>query len=209
MAAFALGLAMVETSAFAQAGVDGAGAQWDLRDLYPSDAAWDGARKAILAELPGLSKYKGRLGSSAATLDAALSARSDLQRRVARVVTYASLSGDADVRAPAGQERQAQAADLSAALNEASAWMNPEILQVGQPRVAAFIAENPDLRYRFDFMLADILRQKDHTLSAEGEALMAGAADPLGAFEGIRGQLVASDIPWPTTNTATYHSPDR
>ena len=35
---------------------------------------------------------------------------------------------------------------------------------------------------------------------------MAGAADPLAAFEGIRGQLVASDIPWPTVTLSTGES---
>src|SRR3546814_1926898 len=55
-------------------------AQWDLTDLYPSDAAWDEARKQALAALPGMKKYQGTLGTSADALVRALVAQSDLGR---------------------------------------------------------------------------------------------------------------------------------
>ncbi|MCS6515111.1 hypothetical protein, partial [Burkholderia thailandensis] len=40
-------------------------AQWDLSEIYPDDAAWDAARKGVLAKIPGLASYKGKLGTSA------------------------------------------------------------------------------------------------------------------------------------------------
>src|SRR3546814_6798396 len=60
-------------------------AQWDLTDLYPSDAAWDEARKQALAALPGMKKYQGTLGTSADALVRALVAQSDLGRTIARI----------------------------------------------------------------------------------------------------------------------------
>ena len=47
---------------------------WDLSDIYPSDAAWEGERQAVLKLLPSLEAWKGKLGSSAATLKSALDA---------------------------------------------------------------------------------------------------------------------------------------
>ena len=65
----------------------GKGVAWDLTEIYPNDAAWDQARKSALAALPGIAKYKGRLGESAATLAEALVLQSDLGRTIARVYT--------------------------------------------------------------------------------------------------------------------------
>ena len=59
----------------------GSGAAWDLRDIYPTDAAWEADRKAIQAQIPSLLQYKGKLGQGAAELKAALQAQSDLSKR--------------------------------------------------------------------------------------------------------------------------------
>jgi len=173
-------------------------AAWDLTDLYPDLVAWDAARKSALAALPGLAKYKGTLGKSADQLAAALVAQSDLSRTISRIYVYISLKSDEDVRVSANQERQAQAVDLYTAFGEATSWIAPELLAVGQPVIDRYIAGNAVLKKRFDFYLANILRQKEHTLSPEGETLLAGTSAPFSGPEDIRSQLVASDIPWPT-----------
>ncbi len=179
------------------------GAMWDLTDLYPNDAAWDDARRKTLADVPSLTKFKGKLGESADTLAAFLVAQSDIGRAASRIYTYASLNADADLRVSANQERQAQAIDLFTALGEATAWATPEILSIGKAKIDSFVAANDTLKKRFDFALADTLRQAEHTLSPEGEMLLAGVGSPLSGPSDIREQLVASDIPWPTVTLST------
>jgi oligoendopeptidase F len=184
--------------AWAQDAAAPATAIWDLSEIYPNDVAWDEARKSALAAIPGLAKYKGRLGESAAVLAEALVLQSDLGRTAGRIYTYISLKGDEDVRVAANQEKLAQARDLFTALGEATAWFSPELLALGMAKVDGFVAANATLKTRFDFYLDDIVRQAEHTLSAEGEALLAGAGSPLAAPGEISGQLRSSDIPWPT-----------
>src|SRR3546814_17817004 len=106
-------------------------AQWDLTDLYPSDAAWDEARKQALAALPGMKKYQGTLGTSADALVRALVAQSDLGRTIARIYVYISLKADADLRVAATQEKQAQAIDLYTPFGQAVLWVAPETLSRG------------------------------------------------------------------------------
>jgi oligoendopeptidase F len=183
------------------AGADGAA--WDLGDLYADDAAWDVARKDVLAKIPGLLKYKGTLGSSADALAAALVAQSDLGRVAGRVYTYISLKADADLRIAANQEKQAQASDMFTALSEATSWIAPELLTLGKAKIQGFVTTNQVLKTRFDFYLADILRQEEHTLSPEGEVLLAGTSAPFQGARDVREQLVASDIPWPTITLST------
>ncbi len=185
-------------AAVVQAAPGGQQAVWDLTDLYPDWAAWDAARKGVLAALPRLKAYKGHLGDSAEAMAKALADISDVQKTDARIYVYAELAGDADLRNSQNQARRGQAQDMDAALGEATSWVAPEVLALGKDKVESFIAANPVLRKRFYFELRDILRTAAHTLGARGEALLAAAAAPLEGPENIRGQIVSADIPWPT-----------
>jgi oligoendopeptidase F len=198
----ALGLAAsLPAAARAEPGI-GAGAQWDLSDIYADEAAWDAARKRALAALPGLARYKGTLGQDAARLRAALTAISDLGREIYRIYTYAFLKRDEDLRVSANGEKFAQAVDLLTALGEATAWQSPEILTVGKARIEGFLAQDKGLD-RFRFQLENTLRQADHVLSPEGEALLASASAALSGPREIRDQLNSADIPWPTVTLST------
>src|SRR4051794_7886336 len=190
--------AATPTKVLAQA-AEGASATaaWDLRDLFPTDAAWEAERLAILKDVPALKTYQGKLGESAATLKAALQAQSDINRRTSRLYTYASLKADEDRRVAANQERKSQAQDVGTAFGEATAWSNPEIVALGADRVNGLIAADPGLG-KFAFGLHDILRQAQHTLSPDEEQLLASAGTPLEGPQDIRDQLAASDIPRPT-----------
>ena len=179
------------------------GAAWDLTDLYADDAAWDAARRKLLAAIPSLTAYRGTLRQSADRLAAALALQSDLGRTAGRIYTYASLKADADLRIAADQERQAQARDMYVALGEASSWMAPELLTLGKAKIDGFVASNDVLRQRFDFALADVVRQAEHTLTPEGETLLASSGAPMAGFREVREQLVASGIPWPTITLST------
>ena len=77
--------AMAATPAFAQSG--DVPTTWDLTELYPTDAAWTAERQAILAALPTIARYKGRLGESPAVLREALETISNLNRRYQRLAT--------------------------------------------------------------------------------------------------------------------------
>src|SRR3954464_6736972 len=182
---------------FAQtAAAASAGAAWDLRDIFPTDAAWEAERQSILAAIRSLKTYQGKLGDGA-SLKAALQAGSDLNKRTSRLYSYASLKADEDRRVAANQERKQQAQDVFTALGEATAWSNPEIVALGPDRINALIAGDPGLN-KFAFGLHDTLRQAQHTLSPDGEQLLASAGTPLAGPQDIRDQLAASDIPRPT-----------
>jgi oligoendopeptidase F len=199
LAAAAVASLALSLPAWAQSAAgNGAGAAWDLTELYPSDAAWDAARKQTLSALSGLAKFKGKLGESADVLAQALSLQSDLGRTIGRIYVYANSKADEDVRIAANQEKTSQAVDLYTAFGEASSWIAPELLTLGKAKIDGFIAANATLKSRFDFYLANIERRAPHTLTPEGESLLASASAPLAAPGDISSQLRSSDIPWPT-----------
>ena len=115
-------LAVTSTSALAAAPSGAAPpATWDLSELYPNAAAWSAEREAVLKLLPQITAFKGRLGTDAATLKAALQAASDAQRRNQRLSLYAGLIADSDTAVAAAQERRQLAIALWGQFGEATA----------------------------------------------------------------------------------------
>jgi oligoendopeptidase F len=196
ISAAALGTLALATGANA-AEIAAATAAWDLTDLYPTDAAWEAERAAIAARLPEITAFKGRLGEGAGTLRQVLQLQSDIGLKLYRVYVYASLKGDEDLRNAPNQERRQKATDLATAFGEAGSWMSPELIALGAAKVESYLAGDPGLA-KFRFQLMDIVRQAPHTLSPEGESLLASSQTPLSGPGDIRVQLVSSDIPRPT-----------
>jgi oligoendopeptidase F len=190
--------AIAGVPAIALAETASASAAWDLTDLYPSDAAWETERQALLKAIPRLEAQKGTLGRSAASMREALVAQSDINKRASRLYVYASLKADEDRRVAPNQERKSQAQDVFTALGEATAWTNPEVVSIGAKKVNTFIAADPVLKKRFAFGLRDTLRLAPHILSPSEEQLLASAGTPLAGPNDIRDQLASSDIPRPT-----------
>lgn len=171
-------------------------ATWDLRDLFPDQQSWNSERERLLGEFERIAAYKGTLGDSSTALYDALRFVSDIYRQTLRVYTYASLNADEDLRDTAAQERNQLAEALYARLAEATAWMNPEIIAVGDSRIREFIAENPDLA-PFQHQLDDTLRRAAHTLGAEAEQTLSFFTQPFDAPSAIYSILANSDIPFP------------
>ena len=42
--------------------------KWNLNDIYPGDEAWRKSKEELIAELPAIEKYRGKLSSSSQSL---------------------------------------------------------------------------------------------------------------------------------------------
>ena len=172
-----------------------AAAVWDLTDIYPSQEAWDQARNEVLAGLEAIHHQRGTLGDSADSLYQALALISDTRRKAMRVFTYASLKADENLRDTTAQEQRQLAETMYARLIEATSWVQPEILEVGEETIESYIREDERLQ-RFAFDLDNSLRNAPHTLGEEAEATLAYFSQTFGAPENIYSMVANSDIPW-------------
>ena len=172
-----------------------AGPTWDLRDLYPTPEAWAAALRSARERVQTLDTLKGTLGSSAAAMRTALVTVSDLRREAERLTIYANLVADEDKRVAPAQQRRAQGQELEANLAERTAWVAPEVLALGEPKVRAFLDEDEELRRRFGFSLDNTLRRAAHTLGAEAEAVLAASSLLLAQPENVFGQLSDAELP--------------
>ena len=147
---------------------------WKLSDLFPNDDAWRTEFSRLHETMAQLSSYKGHLGESAQTLLAFLRLQDQMEVDGDRLLSYAFRKTDEDTRAPAYQEMSAQAHNFVVELEQALSFETPELLAIDEERLASFYQSAPELEH-YRLLLTRIRRKKEHTLSAEGEELLASA----------------------------------
>lgn len=174
---------------------------WDLTDLYETPDAWEAAFTDIEGQIEGLARFEGTLGNSASDMADAFRTVSDTAKEAVRLYTYANLKFDENQRDSEAQERQQRAQNLFQKFGEATSWMDPEVLVIGEDKVMASLGEEPRLE-PFRFSLEDTLRQAPHTLDAAGEALLAQAGLALSQPNQIYSLFANASIPWPTITLA-------
>jgi len=170
---------------------------WDLTELYPSVEAWEEARIGVMAKFEEIEARRGTLGDSAESLYEALALISDTSREAARVSTYSNLNADEDLRDNDTQERRQLSQVMYARLGEATAWVQPEVLRVGEEVINSYIHDDKRLE-RFAFGLEDSLRNAPHTLGDEAEETLSYFSQAFGSPNAIYSMVANSDIPWPT-----------
>lgn len=174
---------------------------WDLTDLYATPEAWEASYTETQAKIAELPSFQGTLGNSAADMAKAFRTFSDTAKEAVRLSTYANLKFDENQRDADAQERQGRARNLFQNFGEATSWMSPEILSIGEEKVRGFLDTEPALE-PFRHNIEDTLRQAPHTLDASGEALMAQAGLALSQANQIYSLYANASIPWPSVTLA-------
>ncbi len=172
---------------------------WDLTEMYPDHADFLEVREAVGERIPAIEGCRGTLGTSAERMAQCLDLASDLRREYVKLVIYASLSSDLNLRDAPGQQLKSETQRVGVDLRTASSWIDPEIVALGPETIEAFLAKEPRLQPHA-FNLRETLRQAEHTLESEQEALLSRAGLFSGKFSDIFRQLTVSDMPYPTVD---------
>ncbi|MFV3074219.1 oligoendopeptidase F [Niveispirillum fermenti] len=174
---------------------------WDLTPLFKDRAAWDAERQSVADAIPRLLALRGTLGNDAASLRAGLDQISAVRLRFYRLAVYMSTQFSTDARDNAAQEGSSVIRQLGADIGAATAWLDPEIQDIGDDKIEAFIRLDKGLQ-KHAFALRDALRNKPHTLTRDTEAALA-AVGPAMYGAGTTFQLLtSSDIDWPSITLA-------
>jgi oligoendopeptidase F len=178
---------------------------WDLEALFKNDAAWERAFKDIDAAIPKLADYRGKLGASAKSLLAFQTLSDEWLPRLRHVINYAALHADQDTTQQRYAEMYGRALGLASRVNEALAYVSPEMLALPDKTLAAFMKDEGGLRpyaQAFD----NLKRMRAHVLSDEIEGVLAAAQMALGAPERAHGMLVDADMSYAPAKTAAGKS---
>jgi oligoendopeptidase F len=171
--------------------------RWNLAEIYADTAAWDKDAVKVEAQLKDFAKCRGHLGDSAARLKACLDLQGDLGKRFARLSTYADELLAEDTGSSPSLELSQRAQVLNSKIDEATAFLRPEILKLGAAKVKALLAQEKTLAiYRQP--LDDVLRGAPHTLDSRGEEIVATLGLATNAAYSTYQILSSADLPWPT-----------
>src|SRR5215217_6284191 len=143
MAALAIVLSAACGSIFA---ADALPNRWRLMDLFPSITAWQAEAQQIEARAGELAACRGHLGDSARRLADCLDLNATLTERMERLSAFAALLSDEDTGLSAPLELRQRAELLSSRLDEANAFLRPELIALGRPAIDRLSAEEPALR---------------------------------------------------------------
>src|SRR5512141_921743 len=170
--------------------------KWNLADMYPSDDAWEKDFTYLKNNLSRMESFKGQLASSPEVLYKALKLRDSLGLMSDNLVVYAGLKLDEDNRQSKYQELADRISTLNATLNNASAYIEPEILGMDQAKLDSYVA-SPVLK-EYAFYLQTQIHARDHILSDKEEALLASGAPVFGAPSRIFNMINDADINYGT-----------
>ncbi|MCB9684803.1 MAG: oligoendopeptidase F family protein [Alphaproteobacteria bacterium] len=170
---------------------------WHLQDIYPSIEAFDAARAEVDGALPSLAECRGQLGKDASTMLRCLKRSSEISAELGRLSSFTSNHVSADTRDDAWQARSGAVNALYTKYGEATAWMAPEIVALGQEKVEAFLAAEPALR-DWDYPLHRTIRQGEHVLSPGEERVLALSHGVTGSPSEAYVTFANAELPWPT-----------
>lgn len=169
---------------------------WDLATIFPDLAAWDAGLAEVDGKVEATLAFQGRLGESAATLAGAFETASDLQHLVQRLFVYSRLSYDTDTTDAEAQRRQDLATGAAIRSNQSLAWFDPELLEIPEETLAAYLAE-PVLE-PWLHTIDNVTRNRPYIRSAEVEVLLASASEVTRTAREAFGALDNSDISFGT-----------
>ena len=150
--------------------------KWDLSSMFPSDEAFEAGLEELKAYCPKLLAFKGKIATSAQALLEFLQLEDQMNLLLYKIINYAERKSDEDTRVAKYQAYVANATSAYTQVGEATSWFAAELLAIPAESVEKFYAEVPALEF-YRRKLNKILNQREHTLSAEEEALLARAEE--------------------------------
>lgn len=170
--------------------------KWKLEDLFASDDLWEKEYDETMALAEEISSFQGTLGENAKTLLSYLKKADELQYDLVRVYVYANERCHQDTAVSKYQGYAAKADHLQVKAGSACAFADPEILQIQEAKWKEFYESEPELMH-YKRVIDEILRAKPHTLSKEGERLLADVGELAVAPDNIFSMFNNADLKFP------------
>ncbi len=169
---------------------------WDLSKIYASDELWEADYRRLEAMIPGFAALEGTLGEDGESMLHVFQLQDEAGKLLEQLYYYASMRRDEDSANTESQARADRAASIIARLNSATAFIDPEILELPEQRIDEFMQQVEPLRV-YRHVLSELRRQQAHVRSPEIEALLASAREVTRSPEAIYDILSDADLKFP------------
>lgn len=169
---------------------------WCLEDMFESDDFWEEEFGRLQRMIFQYEDFEGTLGESADSLLEYLKFNDETNLLMERLYVYANMRYHQDMANSMYQEFAARAQKLMVEISGASAFAEPEILEITTEKINIFFNENPELE-TYKRYISEILRGKNHTLDKKTETILAKSRQMANAAENIFSMYNGADIKFP------------
>jgi oligoendopeptidase F len=166
--------------------------KWDLTHLFVDVGKWQEDFAWLQRTYPKLQDWKGKVGESARTLLEILEFDKAIELKLERVYHYTSLQLAENSANNEYLGRIGQVQNLLTNINEAGAFVVPEILAIEDEKFSQFIIDPALADWRIK--LRKIRRLKPHILSEPEERLLALGGVALSGYDDAFSQLTDVDM---------------
>lgn len=172
--------------------------QWNLADIYASEADFERDYQAAADALPKLSHYEGTL-QRAANVAKLFALNERIARKLEKLSLYAHLKQDLNMEDETAAQLKAKVETLISEYAAKTAFIEPELLSLSEQTLAKLQKSKPLQPYRYYFQ--ELREQKKHTLSKREEQLLAKLSPIMSDPENIYNNAVRGDYEPPSIRT--------
>ncbi|EXJ22886.1 Oligoendopeptidase F [Alkalibacterium sp. AK22] len=169
---------------------------WDLTTIYASDEKWEEDFERLKQDAADVTRFKGRLNEGARIFQEALEAVLGLSRKISSLYVYAHLKNDQDTGNSTYQAMNDKARYMIAQAQEATSWFEPEVIELSESVLKSYFNHNKELEI-YRHYIEQMTANKEHVLSSEMEALLAGASEIFNSSTQTFSVLNNADLKFP------------
>mgnify|MGYP000846012792 CR=1 FL=1 len=170
--------------------------KWDLESMYESVDAWNEDYKKCVKLSKEFEEFRGKVVNSSENLLNTLKKRDELYRLVENLYVYTHMKLDEDTRLGSSQELSGKGLSLYVEVEEKTSFLIPEILTLNEDKLNTYMDEQKELKL-YKHYLDDILRMREHILSAREESILAQMGEVANSPQKIYSMLNNADLKFP------------
>ena len=144
--------------------------KWDLTYLFKTEEDFKKSLEECMAYIPLVASYKGKLANKEDFISY-LKLDLEISEKLQRTYQYASLKSDLNKKDIENARNLAIVQNFLMQLNQATSWVNPEILALGKDKVMEYIESNEEIK-QFKFGYEQLFHENEHILDANSEQLI-------------------------------------
>ena len=168
------------------------GIKWRIEDIYPSIEAWEKELEELPSLIERVSSFRGRLARDSASFREGMACYEQMSQQLEKVFLYAKLQKDLDNASPEYQSMNERALSLLYTVQEAAAFVLPELTAVEPERLRSWVQEEGLQHYAH--MVDDIIRSRAHVLPEREEQILAMASPALETMDNAFTMLDSVDL---------------
>lgn len=164
--------------------------KWKIEDIFASDEEWENYFKETEKYLD-FKHYEGTL-TSAENVAKMFRAQEEASIRIERLHLYAHMRHDEDSRASEYTSMQSRSMSLYVQFSSAISFVDPELTALPAEILQSFATDKRLSDY--DYYFRQLIRGKEHILSANEEKILAMGGEVYSQFHEIFGMIDNADI---------------